>query len=52
VEKLTSLLQEDEDVVLTGLILQEILQAFRADSAFRRLARHLAPFPLLVLAGM
>jgi uncharacterized protein (DUF433 family) len=30
VEKLTSLLQEDEDVVLTGMILQEILQAFRS----------------------
>jgi len=49
VEKLTSLLQEDEDVVLTGMILQEILQAFRSDSSFRRVARHLEPFPLLEL---
>jgi predicted nucleic acid-binding protein len=32
---------------LTGLILQEILQAFRSDSSFRQVARHLEPFPLL-----
>ena len=47
VEKLASLLEADEDVVLTGVILQEILQAFRADSSFARVARHLEPFPLL-----
>ena len=49
VEKLASLLREDEDVVLTGLILQEILQAFRSESPFRRVARYLEPFPLLEL---
>ncbi|MEE9229440.1 MAG: PIN domain nuclease [Acidobacteriota bacterium] len=49
VEKLMSLLRADEDVFLTGLILQEILQAFRSDSSFRRVARHLEPFPLLEL---
>jgi len=49
VEKLTSLLQENEDVVLAGPILQEILQAFRSDSSFRRVARFLEPFPLLDL---
>lgn len=49
VERLTSLLQADEDVVLTGLILQEVLQAFRSDSLFRRVARRLEPFPLLDL---
>ena len=49
VEQLTTLLQADEDVVLTGLILQEILQAFRSHSMFRRVARRLEPFPLLDL---
>jgi hypothetical protein len=49
VEKLVALLRSDEDVFLTGLILQEILQAFRSDSSFREVARHLEPFPLLVL---
>ena len=49
VAKLTSMLQTDEDVFLIGLILQEILQAFRSDSSFRRVARHLEPFPLLEL---
>jgi predicted nucleic acid-binding protein len=47
VEKLASLLKEDEDVVLTGSILQEILQAFRSEPSFGRVARHLEPFPLL-----
>ena len=49
VEKLVSLLQEGEDVFLTGLILQEVLQAFRSEASFRTLARHLEPFPLLEL---
>jgi predicted nucleic acid-binding protein len=37
------------DVVLTGVILQEVLQGFRSDATFRRLARDLEPFPLLQL---
>ena len=49
VEKLMSILRADEDVFLIGLILQEILQAFRSDSSFRKVARHLEPFPLLEL---
>jgi len=49
VERLTSLLRAGEDVFLIGLILQEILQAFRSDSSFRRIARYLEPFPLLEL---
>ena len=49
VEKLISILRADEDVFLIGLILQEILQAFRSDSSFRKVARHLEPFPLLDL---
>ena len=49
VEKLAALLRANEDVVLTGLILQEILQGFRSDVAFRNVLRHLEPFPLLEL---
>ena len=49
VRRLASLLEEGADVVLTGIILQEILQAFRSESAFRKAARYLAPFPLLAL---
>jgi len=49
VEKLATLLLANEDVFLTGLILQEILQAFRSDPSFRRVAKHLEPFPLLDL---
>jgi len=49
VEKLISMLRADEDVFLTGLILQEILQAFRSDSSFHRVARHFEPFALLEL---
>jgi hypothetical protein len=50
VEKLSALLMSGEDVCLTGLILQEILQAFRSDAAFRQVARRLQPFPLLDLS--
>ncbi len=49
VEKFVAMLRADEDVFLTGSILQEILQAFRSDSSFRMVARHLEPFPLLDL---
>jgi predicted nucleic acid-binding protein len=37
------------EVVLTGVILQEILQGFPSAERTKRLADHLAPFPLLVL---
>jgi predicted nucleic acid-binding protein len=37
------------DVVLTGLVLQEVLQAFRVDATVRKVARHLSAFPLLQL---
>ena len=49
VQKLGALLSGNEDVVLTGLILQEVLQAFRADSTFRRVVGYFEPFPLLEL---
>ena len=35
--------------MLTGLILQEILQAFRCDATFRMVMQLLEPFPLLEL---
>jgi predicted nucleic acid-binding protein len=37
------------DVVLTGMVLQEVLQGFRGDAAFGKVARHLEAFPLLQL---
>jgi hypothetical protein len=40
---------ESGEVVLTGIILQEILQGFPSVERTRRLADHLAPFPLLGL---
>lgn len=47
VQKLAALLSRNEDVVLTGLILQEMLQAFRTDTTFRRVVNYFKPFPLL-----
>jgi predicted nucleic acid-binding protein len=37
------------DVVLIGLILQEVLQGFRGDAAFRKVEQRLEAFPLLKL---
>jgi predicted nucleic acid-binding protein len=50
VVKLTTLIDRNTSLVLTGLILQEILQAFRSDREARRVARYLEPVPLLQLA--
>jgi hypothetical protein len=52
VEKLAELLRSGEDVLLTGTILQEILQAFRAEPTFRRMVQHFEPFPLLPLGRL
>jgi len=41
VEGLSCLLRANENVFVTGLILQEVLQAFRSDASFRTVARHL-----------
>ena len=46
---LAALLNGNEDIVLIGIILQEILQAFRSDSTVKRVAQYLAPVPLLPL---
>lgn len=34
---------------MTGLVLQEVLQAFRSEASFRTMVSHLEPFPLLDL---
>lgn len=47
VNKLTNLLESGEETFLTGLILQEILQAFKTDAAFSKIRRYLEPFPIL-----
>lgn len=49
VRKLTVLLKAHEDVVLMGLVLQEILQGLRTEEAFRRVSGDLNSFPLLEL---
>jgi hypothetical protein len=49
VERLSELLRGGEDVFLTGSILQEILQAFRVESGFRRALEYFEPFPVLSL---
>ena len=47
VRKLGALLRGREELVLTGLILQEVLQGFREEATFRTVAAHLESFPLL-----
>jgi hypothetical protein len=48
---LTRLLEEGREVALTGIVLQEVLQAFRAETTFRRMVRYLDAFPLLKADG-
>jgi predicted nucleic acid-binding protein len=47
VKKLARLLEDGEELFLAGVILQEILQAFRSEVTVRRVERYLEPFPLL-----
>lgn len=49
VRKLEAFLLGDEDLFLIGMILQEILQAFREEATFRRLLGYFEPFALLPL---
>jgi predicted nucleic acid-binding protein len=49
VRALSSLLLAGEDVFLVGLVLQEVLQAFRSEKQFQTIAMHLEPFALLPL---
>lgn len=47
VVNLRDFLDSGEDLFLTGLILQEILQAFRSEKVASEIADRLDPFPLL-----
>ena len=47
VVKLRDFLDSGEDLFLTGLILQEILQAFRSEEVAAQTADFFEPFPLL-----
>jgi hypothetical protein len=49
VRQLTALLDAEEDVVLIGVILQEILQAFRSPAVAQRVEARLRALPLLEL---
>lgn len=49
VELLQQLLEQTEDVSITGSILQEILQAFRTNRQFDRVAKFFRPFSLIEL---
>jgi len=45
--RLQDLLESGDDLFLTGLVLQEILQAFRSEEVASRVAEYLESFPLL-----
>ena len=47
VQKLTRLLDEGGKVMMTAILLQEILQAFPAETTFRRLVSYFESFELL-----
>ena len=49
VEKLVSLVEENQDVTLTGVVLQEVLQAFRTDEAAEQVSDQRSVFSLLEL---
>ncbi|WP_447970803.1 type II toxin-antitoxin system VapC family toxin [Nitrospira sp. M1] len=49
VKKLQHLLLDTQDIVLIGIILQEILQGFRQEHTFTKVLSHFEAFPLLPL---
>ena len=49
VHKLQNLLLDTQDIVLTGIILQEILQGFRQEKIFSKVTSYFEAFPLLPL---
>lgn len=49
VARLRGLLEADQDIVLMGCILQEVLQGFRSEPQLRRVSSFLEPVPLLEL---
>ena len=44
IDKLTLLLEEHQDIVMIGVILQEILQGFRQEATFIKVASYLILF--------
>ena len=49
VESLSRALDDNDDIVVLGVILQEVLQAFRHPATAARVARYFEPFPILIL---
>jgi len=47
VEKLIDLIQKEENIFLSGIILQELLQGIKSSKDFSRLLEKLSPFPLI-----
>ena len=50
VKKLQSLLLDTQNIVLIGIILQEILQGFKHEETFTKVTTYLDAFPLLSLS--
>ncbi len=50
VKKLERLLLDTQNIVLIGIILQEILQGFKHEGTFSKVTTYLDAFPLLVLS--
>lgn len=46
---LTDLIEGSDKVVLTGIVLQEILQGLRQESQFKQVYNYLEPFPILAV---
>lgn len=49
VKLFAALLEGGRDVVLLGIVLQEILQAFKADATFKKMVQSTGGFPLIPL---
>lgn len=49
VSQLATFIEEQEEIVLIGLIIQEILQAFRNESTVEKVITHLQVFPVINL---
>lgn len=47
--QLRDLILRDQEVFITGIILQETLQSFRDDVTFQRIRTYLEAFPMLIL---
>ena len=52
VMQLATLIEEEEEIVLIGLIIQEILQAFRNESTVKKVTAYLGVFPVIKLERM